>query len=110
MQSLVRSSLEWTAYVGENQELTIEGTVQFIATPGDPGCRHTRNGDGWPPTPPEVEFYNPVITGMLLSIGDADVRLSPANLPDALKNKLAEECFALANNDELTEKALAEIE
>ena len=42
-----------------------EGAVKVVAidyvldchyTPGDPGCRYTRNGDGWPPTGPEVEF------------------------------------------------------
>lgn len=42
-----------------------EGAVKVVAidyvldchyTPGDPGCRYTRNGDGWPPSPPEVEF------------------------------------------------------
>jgi hypothetical protein len=34
----------------------LEFTLDYTVYPGDPGCRMTRNGDGWPPSPPEVEF------------------------------------------------------
>lgn len=29
--------------------------ADVIVTPGDPGCRMTTNGDGWPPTAPTAE-------------------------------------------------------
>jgi len=28
---------------------------EVMISRGDPGCRYTRNGDGWPPEPPEIE-------------------------------------------------------
>ena len=30
--------------------------VKYTVTPGDPGCRYTKNGDGWPPSGPEIEW------------------------------------------------------
>lgn len=35
---------------------TIDVDVEFVVHRGDPGCRYTANGDGWPPTPDEVEI------------------------------------------------------
>ncbi len=35
---------------------TVELAVDFVVHPGERGCRYTANGDGWPPTPPEVEI------------------------------------------------------
>jgi len=31
--------------------------LEYDITPGDPGCWRTPNGDGWPPSGPEVEYY-----------------------------------------------------
>ncbi len=38
--------------------VTLELSIDYVVHPGDPGCRHTANGDGWPPTPPEVDVIN----------------------------------------------------
>lgn len=46
----------------------IEGDVEYDVTPGDPGCRYTPNGDGWPPSPPEVEFWNERVTKLTISL------------------------------------------
>lgn len=32
--------------------------IEFIIHAGDPGCRRDSNGDGWPPTPDEVELLS----------------------------------------------------
>jgi hypothetical protein len=47
----------------ENDELglgfaTLHVEVEFIVHAGDPGCRRDSNGDGWPPTPDEVELLD----------------------------------------------------
>lgn len=34
----------------------IEYLIEYQWYPGDPGCRYTPNGDGWPPSGPEVEW------------------------------------------------------
>jgi hypothetical protein len=67
----IKSSCTWS-YDLEIGETTwnIEGKVDFMITPGDPGCRYTHNGDGWPPTGPEVEFWNECITGLTISVYD----------------------------------------
>jgi hypothetical protein len=52
-----------------NSELQIEGTADYTVTPGDPGVRTFRNGDpGYPPSPPEVEFFNEAIDKVTISI------------------------------------------
>lgn len=35
--------------------ITVEVSVSYSISPYDPGCRYTRNGDGWPPSDGEVE-------------------------------------------------------
>jgi hypothetical protein len=41
---------------------TVEVSVQYVVHPGDPGCRYTANGDGWPPSPPEVEVSDWIVS------------------------------------------------
>jgi hypothetical protein len=56
-------------------QATVEVFVTYVVHPGDPGCRYTANGDGWPPEPPEVE----VVSWRLLRVvaGGADVVVHP---------------------------------
>lgn len=35
---------------------SLDFVIDYSYTPGDPGCRYTRNGDGWPPSGPEVDW------------------------------------------------------
>lgn len=57
-------------------ELQIEGTANYTVTPGDPGVRTFRNGDpGYPPSPPEVEFFNEAIDKVTFSVGGDNVIL-----------------------------------
>ena len=47
----------------------VEGAVDYSIIPGDPGCRTMRNGDpGYPPSPPEVEFFKPSLTKITISV------------------------------------------
>lgn len=73
----VKGEHGWVVEVeGEDHTLTIEGTVDYDVTPGDPGVRTFRNGDpGYPPTPPEVEFYNEAIDKVTISLGGNNVLL-----------------------------------
>lgn len=103
-------TIDWIATIGENQELSVEGTVEYTVTPGDPGCRYTRNGDGWPPTPPEVEFYNERITKVMLSCGELETIISLEKLDAAARKQWAETWFGLVDKEWLTTKALEESE
>jgi hypothetical protein len=38
----------------------IDVTVKADCSAGDPGCRYTKNGDGWPPTSPTAEILSVV--------------------------------------------------
>lgn len=35
--------------------------LEYTYTPGDPGCWRTANGDGWPASPPEIEWISKCI-------------------------------------------------
>lgn len=37
--------------------IQIDFKVDYTYHPGDPGCRYTANGDGWPPSGPEIELF-----------------------------------------------------
>lgn len=41
----------------------IEYLITATVSPGDPGCRYTKNGDGWPPTGPECEVERVTLDG-----------------------------------------------
>lgn len=43
---------------------TVEVSIDFTVHAGDPGCRHTPNGDGWPPEPPEVDIASWFVVGV----------------------------------------------
>lgn len=45
-------TVDW--YDAEDRRHEVECAVSF----GSPGCRMTRNGDGWPPDPDVVEIQN----------------------------------------------------
>jgi len=42
---------------GAPKVTAIDYNLDYSWSPGDPGCRYTKNGDGWPPTGPEVEWF-----------------------------------------------------
>ena len=50
--------------------ITIElaGSCDYYYTPGDKGCRYTPNGDGWPPSPPEVEYSNFIAERLVVAL------------------------------------------
>lgn len=59
--SKVSGTLNYT-YEPDEGEGPIEGAtaieyeIEYLWYPGDPGCRYTPNGDGWPPSGPEVDW------------------------------------------------------
>jgi hypothetical protein len=57
---------------GFTETIEIFGVCEYHVTPGDPGCRYTRNGDGWPPSPPEFEYFNFVGTRLVVAIWKDD--------------------------------------
>lgn len=90
-----------------------EGAVKVVAidyvldchyTPGDPGCRYTRNGDGWPPSPPEVEFV-PNCVKLTLETGEE-------RKPTPDEAKLAETWLENngASNDRIYDAVCTEVE
>jgi len=57
---MIHGTHKWTY---EDEEVIVEGEVDYTITPGCKGCRTLPNGDpGYPDDPPEVEFSNPVVT------------------------------------------------
>ena len=91
----------------ENDELgrgfaTLHVEVEFIVHAGDPGCRRDSNGDGWPPTPDEVELLD----WRLLCLsskkpGAADFTLAVWNRAEAMVENYVEE-----NREEVEGKLL----
>lgn len=55
-------SIPWEIWDGDTQGRRVQYGYQCTVTAnvyaGDPGCRYTKNGDGWPPTGPEVEIVS----------------------------------------------------
>lgn len=55
-------SIPWEIWDGDTKGRRIQYGYQCTVTAtvyaGDPGCYRTPNGDGWPPTGPEVEIVS----------------------------------------------------
>ena len=105
--SAIKGIHNWFLYLGEDEELEIEGTVKYCVTPGDPGCRYTPNGDGWPPSPPECEFYDPRITKFNLDLPNCDTIF---NLILSVTPEMAEALFTQTNPMEWEGEIFDELE
>jgi hypothetical protein len=115
-------TIEWQ-YEGDNGVL-FNGQSDYHWIPGDPGCRYTRNGDGWPPTAPEVEFSNHRITGLEVPLREAgalgmglkelngyvQVPISKEGQNSPSHLVMAAEIFYKLDIDDLEEKANKEVE
>jgi hypothetical protein len=88
---------------------TLHGDSDYTITPGDPGCRYTRNGDGWPPSPAEVEFYNHRVLEIELTFtspnGKEQIGLT-LPVPKGNQKTLGDMFFDRLNLDTLTEEVL----
>lgn len=101
-------------------EIEYSGTAKVRITPGIKGVRYTRNGDGWPDEPAEVEVLDVTLSGAVLWIDGIDdgYELKPHDehcwkgiertLPEQLQDDdtFIEKCFEEA--DEADEAARCE--
>ncbi len=59
----------------------VEYEMEYSIDPGDPGCRMTLNGDGWPSSPACIEMTSLIITGVYPPKGSAlPLPLTPARM------------------------------
>jgi hypothetical protein len=75
MKGIISGEHDWVLFIGNSQELSIEGTVNYRVTPGEPMICRTPNGNGYPGSPPECEFCDIVITSMVVTCGKHDHKL-----------------------------------
>jgi len=77
-----KSSIEWDY---ETDELSAEGTVEYTYIPGSEGLYAFPNGDpGYPPDPPEVEFYGHKLTQLIIAGQDITKLIQSKNHEIAL--------------------------
>lgn len=76
---------EWTDPQGREHSIVIRGSI----SPADPGCRYTRNGDGWPETPAGIEDYI-IETSDGIEISDDDGKII-AEFEDKIMENYAKE-------------------
>lgn len=117
MAKATRSSTSFTVVV---EDLTGDGPfpgakvaeleyeISFTYTPGDPGCRYTKNGDGWPPSGPEVDWSADLLN---ISADDRDGRpttiendtashwLEESDEAEELRDKVHEACLEQISTD-----------
>lgn len=72
----------------------VELSVNFTVHAGDPGCRRDANGDGCPPTLPEVEIISWTVERVTSGCGGAPVpggALSPEVVVDWVATRIENE-------------------
>lgn len=88
---------------------TVNGESEYTASPGDPGCRYTRNGDGWPPTGPEVEIHTHRVKSITLDLTTPDGKqneMVELPVPKDMQAKLGDMFYPLVDEDKLTDWVL----
>jgi hypothetical protein len=75
---------------------SLDFVIDYKYTAGDPGCRYTRNGDGWPPSGPEVDW-----TAKCVKLTQGGVERAPT----PAEAKVAEAWIEKHNHDEIVERA-----
>jgi hypothetical protein len=104
-----KGSIDWQYEFEGDLVLSVifHGDSDYHWTPGDPGCRYTRNGDGWPPTDPEVEFFNHRVTELEIATAHGSIKIV---VDKTIQTLLGDEIFAQLDLDDLTDKANQEVE
>jgi hypothetical protein len=96
---------DWVAFIGHDQLITIEGTVEYTVTPGVKGCHTQRNGDpGWPDDPPECELETPTVTTITFAGEDFNFEVVPKTSDAKELQAFADAMFSLCDADELIEE------
>lgn len=85
----------------KEQRLTIDGHVSYYFTKGERDVPYLRNGDpGYPGSPPEVEFFDPVVEAIHVSLGGHEFSVDlQHNTPKDLRD-MGDDAWGMADETE----------
>ena len=90
----------------ERQMVTIEGSVRYTCTPGEPMVRYYKDGSGYPGSPPEVEFFDPMVMAITVSLGGKTFEIDLQNMEDDEARAMGDDAWNLADLEDETYRVL----
>jgi hypothetical protein len=91
----------------DRQMVTIEGIVSYYYTEGEEMVRYYPDGSGYPGSPPEVEFFDPIVVSVHLCLGDHEFDVPLIHNTEQDLKDMGEAAWGLVDEDKETEAVIA---